>query len=100
MVTKNDIEHSRYFSTIFMLFHRLHAFAHFRYMETGYHISSWYRMTPWDVEKCNKESTVSIEIVNKYHQDAALLCRKHSRDERREKAVSILEKLLQLRRHT
>ena len=62
-------------------------------METGYHISSWYRMTPWDVEKCNKESTVSIEIVNKYHQDAALLCRKYSRDERREKAVSILEKL-------
>ena len=31
MVTKNDIDHSRYFSfssTIFMLFYRLHAFAH------------------------------------------------------------------------
>ena len=65
----------------------------FRYIETGYHISSWYRMTPWDSEKCNEDGTMSIEIVNKYHQDAAQLCRKDSRDERRGKAVSILEKL-------
>ena len=63
-------------------------------METGYHISSWYRMTPWDTTtQSNSDSTMSIEIVNKYHQDAANLCRKYSRDERREKAVAILEKL-------
>ena len=66
----------------------------FRYIETGYHISSWYRMTPWDTTtQANTDSVISIEIVNKYHQDAATLCRKYSREERRERAVAIIEKL-------
>ena len=50
-------------------------------------------MTPWDTLQSNTDSTMSIEIVNKYHQDAALMCRKYTREERREKAVAILDKL-------
>ena len=52
-------------------------------------------MTPWNDNTPNSDDqySMSIQVVNKYHQDAAKLCRNFSRDERREKAVLILEKL-------
>jgi hypothetical protein len=49
-------------------------------------------MTPWD-DTLSNDGSMSIEIVNKYHQTAAEFCRKLSREERYEKAVCILEKL-------
>ena len=61
-------------------------------METGHHITSWYRMTPWD-ESVTDDGTLSIEIVNKYHQQAANMVRVYSKEECREKAEAILKNL-------
>ena len=44
--------------TIFCIIHIFHKIFH-RYMETGHHITSWYRMTPWD-ESVTDDGTLSI----------------------------------------